>query len=467
MLPPRFSVVVPTRNRANTLTATLATVTMQAFDDYEVVVSDNCSTPETQQVVDAAKAANPRINYFRADKPLAMSDNWEFALSHTRGEFVLFLGDDDGLMPYSLVEADSLLRRHNAPILHATSVLYTWPCLAAPTGRNCLWAPVSRGQRNVSSLEAVAQTANWHAPYTSLPTLYRSAFVRRDLIDELRRRAGRVFVTAIPDVFTAFAFGLLVSDYLSVDVPMTVEGVSGASTGFASWQQVSNPQINDEFDRLNERAAFRSHSAVPKATPSAWIIPDNFYCATDAVGLPEKYSLLDRRRMVECIVGELWTDDLEQRRRAVDRIRHSIAGEKELLSWFDAQDVVHQAPAPRPSFPRPPMGLQGNRLVVAADRYGAVDVAGAAVLAADLLGYEAGGIQYGDFLLPADAGAGFAKMESNIQALEGEVMELRNEVSLRDEQLRLRDEQLRQAALRNLPSRLWRKMRRAVGRRAA
>src|SRR5262249_3233814 len=151
----------------------------------------------------------------------------------------------------------------------------------------------------------------------------------RSLIDELRRRAGRVFVTAIPDVFAAFAFGLLVSEYLSIEVPLTVEGVSGASNGFAFWQQVSDPQIEDEFDRLNKRASLSSRPSVPKATPSAWMVPDNFYCAADAVGLPERYSLLDRKRMIECIVGELWTADLEQRRWAAARIRKTIAGESE------------------------------------------------------------------------------------------------------------------------------------------
>jgi glycosyltransferase involved in cell wall biosynthesis len=46
-----FSVVIPTRNRANLLPHALQSVLHQKFDDYEIVVSDNCSSDNTEQVV--------------------------------------------------------------------------------------------------------------------------------------------------------------------------------------------------------------------------------------------------------------------------------------------------------------------------------------------------------------------------------------------------------------------------------
>src|SRR5579871_6012309 len=100
MATPRFSVVIPTRNRARYLRASIRTVLHQRFQDFEVVVSDNCSNPETKQVVDGFQ--DPRLRYYRSDVPLAMTDNWETAISQAKGEYVIVIGDDDGLLPYSL-----------------------------------------------------------------------------------------------------------------------------------------------------------------------------------------------------------------------------------------------------------------------------------------------------------------------------------------------------------------------------
>jgi len=49
---PKFSIVIPTRNRAYTLYYTLKTCLNQYdFDDYEIVVSDNCSEDNTAEMI--------------------------------------------------------------------------------------------------------------------------------------------------------------------------------------------------------------------------------------------------------------------------------------------------------------------------------------------------------------------------------------------------------------------------------
>ena len=107
MARPLFSIVLPTRERAETLAFALRTCLNQDFDDYEIVVSDNCSSPATRAVVDAAGSA--KIKYVRSDVPLSINASWEFAISHASGEYVTGIGDDDGMMPYALRELDRLI----------------------------------------------------------------------------------------------------------------------------------------------------------------------------------------------------------------------------------------------------------------------------------------------------------------------------------------------------------------------
>ena len=49
MTDPKFSIVVPTRDRAETLAFALRTCLAQAFENYEVLVSDNDGSPRAIQ----------------------------------------------------------------------------------------------------------------------------------------------------------------------------------------------------------------------------------------------------------------------------------------------------------------------------------------------------------------------------------------------------------------------------------
>ena len=75
---PLLSLIIPTRERAETLAFTLATALEQQSRDYEIIVSDNASADHTKAVVD--KLDDARIHYFNTGQRLSMCGNYEFAL---------------------------------------------------------------------------------------------------------------------------------------------------------------------------------------------------------------------------------------------------------------------------------------------------------------------------------------------------------------------------------------------------
>ena len=81
---PFMSVIIPTRERCETLHSSLQTVCGQDFADAEFIVSDNVSGDDTAAIV--ASFNDPRIRYIRRPKRLSMSDNYSLALSHARTE---------------------------------------------------------------------------------------------------------------------------------------------------------------------------------------------------------------------------------------------------------------------------------------------------------------------------------------------------------------------------------------------
>ena len=107
MTRPKITVIIPTRERPDTLEMSLRTVTAQNYDNLEIIVSDNFSCDNTEAVV--RRNQDPRIKYINTRKRVSMSHNYEFALAHVQEGWVAIIGDDDGLLPDCLEHVGEIL----------------------------------------------------------------------------------------------------------------------------------------------------------------------------------------------------------------------------------------------------------------------------------------------------------------------------------------------------------------------
>lgn len=100
---PLVSVGIPTFNRAATLQRALASVLGQDYPELEVVVSDNASADETREVCSQIAAGDPRVRYLRKPANCGPTENFMEVLRQARGEYFMWLGDDDWLADPSYV----------------------------------------------------------------------------------------------------------------------------------------------------------------------------------------------------------------------------------------------------------------------------------------------------------------------------------------------------------------------------
>jgi glycosyltransferase involved in cell wall biosynthesis len=87
------SVVVPTYNRADVLPETIDSVRRQTIDDWELLVVDDASSDQTEDVMMSYE--DPRIRYFQHDENQGGSAARNTGIEHATGEYVAFLDDDD------------------------------------------------------------------------------------------------------------------------------------------------------------------------------------------------------------------------------------------------------------------------------------------------------------------------------------------------------------------------------------
>jgi glycosyltransferase involved in cell wall biosynthesis len=94
---PTVSVGIPTYNRSGLLIQAIQSVLRQTYQDFEIIVSDDCSLDDTADVI--RRFGDPRIVYHRTGTNLRPPRNWNECVRLARGEFFALLPDDDVYCP--------------------------------------------------------------------------------------------------------------------------------------------------------------------------------------------------------------------------------------------------------------------------------------------------------------------------------------------------------------------------------
>lgn len=227
----KFTIIVPTRERADTLFFCLKTLLDQDYCNYQILVSDNCSLDDTCQMVSGLQ--DPRIRYVNTGKRVSMSHNWEFALSHVKDGWVLFIGDDDGLAPGALCLLNNVIKKTRCEAITTANYTYWWPNHFPSILGGDLTIPIP--EREVfeikNSAEMLKKVMNGQAPYRSLPWLYNGGAASINLINRLRTLQGQYFRSLNPDIYSAITLALGSKNYASIKVPIAINGASKHSGG--------------------------------------------------------------------------------------------------------------------------------------------------------------------------------------------------------------------------------------------
>ena len=95
---PLVTVAIPTYNCAKKyLPSALSSALAQTYNNLEIIVSDNFSTDNTYQLVNSYN--DERLKYVKQKNNIGANGNFNFCLKEAKGEYILFLCDDDLIDP--------------------------------------------------------------------------------------------------------------------------------------------------------------------------------------------------------------------------------------------------------------------------------------------------------------------------------------------------------------------------------
>lgn len=227
----KFTVIVPTRERADTLYYCLQTIIMQRYDNLEILVSDNFSHDNTEAVTRSFNDA--RVRYINTGRRLSMSHNWEFALSHVKDGWVTIVGDDDGLMPGCLQYVDEVARATGCLAVNSSWCLYFWPNSGVRPEAE-ITVPLGKGYEIRKSIPWLRKVMSGQASYPDLPCIYTGGFASIEAINRCRDTFGTFFRSMTPDVYSAVALASTLDTYVMVHRPLAIAATSRHSNGASS-----------------------------------------------------------------------------------------------------------------------------------------------------------------------------------------------------------------------------------------
>ena len=94
---PLISVCIPAYNNAKVIKNTIDSIINQTYDNWELIISDDCSKDNTVEVVKSYN--DPRIRIIEHKANLGMARNFNFVIGEAKGEYIKLICGDDTIDP--------------------------------------------------------------------------------------------------------------------------------------------------------------------------------------------------------------------------------------------------------------------------------------------------------------------------------------------------------------------------------
>ena len=249
---------MPTHNRLELLSYAIDTVLQQTFGDFEVIVSDNSSAEDIKGYLETL--GDSRVKYFRTEKFVSVTENWNNTIRHSSGEYLVMLGDDDALLLDGLETLDRVIREFGGPdYLITNAIQYAYPGVVPDCTKGFVQRPFLPLLENkdkpylLDKAEATSIVRKSCQFYLPLVYNMQHSVVNRKMI-KIMEVKGEFFHSPYPDYYATNAL-LLTSESIVVNpIATAVVGISPKSFGYyyfndmeSRGNEVLNNRIEDEL----------------------------------------------------------------------------------------------------------------------------------------------------------------------------------------------------------------------------
>lgn len=176
------SIALPVFNGAARLDSVAQSVLMQDHERIELVICDNASTDDTEEIARGLAASDSRVVYHRHSENVGLLNNFVYAMRLARGEYLRWIGDDDWIAPHYVTRCLDEFSADRRFALVTTRMAYTGDDGVTRLGTQ---------QRDVLAADDPVERFTevirlWTESYLNVDPLY--GLVKRDIVLRIGRR---------------------------------------------------------------------------------------------------------------------------------------------------------------------------------------------------------------------------------------------------------------------------------------
>ena len=281
--------------------------------DFECIISDNNADPLTLKAL--FEVGDPRLKVVRPNRPLPMTDNFEFGAGQATGDWLLFLGSDDGVVASRFPRFAGLLDSSQSSVITGRTVGYAWPGVGRNHAGGRSWFQSSRDERRVVRTDQVRAYLRGRIlrdalhPKATLPNPYMHGAIRRNAITRIRNRhGGRLFRTSTPDAFLSMAILHEEENYEVTDLAFGIQGVSPSSTGYTT---LRDPSAVREAIQVSSSEKGRGAGFLPAGASTASVFLHQLECWATASGVGADFvsGTRDREAVIRTAFRFAWPQE--------------------------------------------------------------------------------------------------------------------------------------------------------------
>ncbi|MCB1757108.1 MAG: glycosyltransferase family 2 protein [Gammaproteobacteria bacterium] len=110
---PLVSIGLPVYNGSNYIEKTIESILSQSYENFELIICDNASTDATASICERFVATDKRVSYFRQQKNLGASRNFNSTFEKASGKYFKWASHDDLLGPDNIRDCVEFLENHD------------------------------------------------------------------------------------------------------------------------------------------------------------------------------------------------------------------------------------------------------------------------------------------------------------------------------------------------------------------
>ncbi len=213
------SIITPSYNTAKYITDTIDSVLKQTYENWEMIIVDDCSTDNTDDVVQAY-LTDTRIRYLKNEKNSGAAISRNYALREAKGKWIAFLDSDDTWAPEKLEKQIAFMKQND----------YKFTCTDYRICLNGEWMPYINTAPNITTKRKLYN----YCYFSTITVMYDREYVGLVQIADLKKNNDYAMWFQIIEKSPCYRLPECLSYYIKHD-----DSISGGS----KWKLIKHHYI--------------------------------------------------------------------------------------------------------------------------------------------------------------------------------------------------------------------------------